>query len=182
MASPTGRTLLQAEFDPRVQRYVRWLVSLILLITVVGLPLIPFWLLFSLSYAPRALDRLSATLTERALEVESGVYFRKQSTIPLDRITDIRLHDDPLMRWCGLQGIRVETAGQAGSSASAEGNLVGIIGAVQFRDAILAQREALTAAPAALAAAPPATAPVPAGDAALLAEIRDLLQSIDGKT
>ena len=182
MASPTGRTLLQAEFDPRAQRYVRWLVSLILLITVVGLPLIPFWLLFSLNYAPRALDRLSATLTERALEVESGVYFRKQSTIPLDRITDIRLHDDPLMRWCGLQGIRVETAGQAGSSASAEGNLVGIIGAVQFRDAILAQREALTAAPAALAAAPPATAPVPAGDSALLAEIRDLLQSIDSKT
>ena len=180
MASPTGRTLLEAEFDPRVQRYVRWMVSLILLITVVGIPLIPFWLLFSINYAPRALDRLSATLTERALEVELGVYFRKQSTIPLDRITDIRLHDDPLMRWCGLQGIRVETAGQAGSSASAEGNLIGIIGAVEFRDAILTQREAQAAAPT--AAPPPPAAAAPAGDAALLAEIRDLLQSIDSKT
>lgn len=179
MASPTGRTLLEGEFDPRVQRYVRWLVSLILMITVVGIPLIPFWLLFSLNYAPRALDRLSATLTERALEVESGVYFRKESTIPLDRITDIRLHDDPLMRWCGLRGLRVETAGQAGSSASAEGNLVGIVDAEAFRNAILTQREALAAAPAGGAVAPVAA---PVGDAALLTEIRDLLQSIDSKT
>ena len=182
MASPTGRPIREAEFDRRVMGYVRMVVSLLLVITVVGIPLIPFWLIWSLSYAPRALDRLSARLTARALEVETGVYFRKESTIPLDRITDIRLHDDPIMRRYGIRGIRVETAGQAGSSASAEGNLVGIVDAEDFRNAILAQREALLDAPAGVGAAAPSSAPAAVGDVALLTEIRDLLRSIERKT
>ena len=180
MASSTSQVLREAEFDRRLLGYLRLLVSAILFITVVGIPLIPFWLIFSINYAPRAYDRLAARLTPRALEVQSGVYFRKESTIPLDRITDIRLHDDPIMRRYGLRGIRVETAGQAGSSASAEGNLVGIVDAVEFRDAILAQREALLDAPSGAA---PTPAPAAGGDdTALLGEIRDLLQSIDSKT
>ena len=177
MASPTGAAVREAEFDPRVMGYVRALVSLIMLITVVGIPFIPFWLLFSISYAPKAFDRLSARLPTRALEVRMGVYFRKESTIPLDRITDIRLHDDPLMRMYGLRGIRVETAGQAGSSASAEGNLIGIIDAVEFRDAILRERDKITETPT---AAPPPSSGA-GGDQSLLVEIRDLLQSIDAK-
>lgn len=175
-----GSVIREAEFDPRLKGWVRALVSLILLITVVGIPLIPLWLLWSISYAPRALERLEARLTPRALEVQMGVYLRKEATIPLDRITDIRLHDDPLMRRFGLRGVRVETAGQAGAHASSEGNLIGIVGAVEFRDAILRQREALLEGAAPSAAAPPV--PASPADTALLSEIRDLLKSIDSKT
>ena len=183
MAASAGRAIRDAEFDPRLMGYLRALVSLIMFVTVVGIPFIPFWLMFSIGYAPKALDRLSARLTARTLELESGVYFRKESTIPLDRITDIRLHDDPLMRYFGLRGLRVETAGQAGSSASAEGNLVGIVDAEEFRNAILAQREALLDAPAGGAVSAAAAPAAPAAeDTVLLGEIRDLLRSIDAKT
>ena len=84
-----------------------------------------------------------------------GVYFRKESTIPLDRITDIKLYDDPLMRFYGLRAIRVETAGQSGANASSEGNLIGIVDAVEFRDAILRQRELLMEGAPTPTAAPP---------------------------
>ena len=177
--SVTGETILEAEFDPGIAGHGRWVVSLFLVITVAGILLIPFWLLFSLWYWPEYLRRLSARLTTQAVEIEKGVFFRKESTIPLNRITDVRLHDGPIMRWYGLRGLRVETAGQAGQSAGSEGDLVGIIDAPAMRDAILRQRQSVLGgeqSPAPTPAAAPA-----AGDAQLLGEIRDILASIDGK-
>ena len=175
MTSSRDEILLEAEFDRRVMGYGRLAVSLLLVITVVGIPLIPFWLIWSVSYLPRAYDRFSARLTPTSLELTRGVYFRSDSTIPLDRITDVRLHDDPLMRMNGIQGLKVETAGQSGTTGS-EGNLIGVVDAAAFRDAVLRQRELLQdAGPA------PAT-PAASSDNDLLAEIRDLLKSIDAKT
>ena len=173
----TGDTMLEARFDPKIIPYGRWLVSLILLITVVGIPFIPLWLLFSLWYDPEHLRRMSARLTTQALEIRKGVFFRKEATIPLDRITDVRLHDGPLMRMHKLRGVKVETAGQSGQNAGSEGDLVGVIDAVEFRDAILLQRQrALDAEPA---AAPPKAAA--GGTNELLTEIRDILARIEAK-
>ncbi len=179
MTTSRDSVLLEAEFDRRVMPYGRLAVALILVITVVGIPLIPFWLIWSVSYLPRAYDRFSARLTPTSLEVTRGVYFRSDSTIPLDRITDVRLHDDPLMRRYGLQGLKVETAGAAGSGASSEGNLVGVADAAAFRDAVLRQREVLQEGglPTNVATSSPQS-----GDNDLLVEIRDLLKSIDSKT
>lgn len=176
MTSSRDEVLLEAEFDQRVKGYGRLAVSLLLFITLAGIPLIPFWLIWSVSYLPRAYDRFSARLTPTSLELTRGVYFRSDSTIPLDRITDVRLHDDPLMRFSGIQGLKVETAGQSGTTGS-EGNLIGVVDAAAFRDAVLRQREILqeggTPAPAASAAS---------SQSDLLVEIRDLLKSIDSKT
>ena len=176
MTSARDEVLLEAEFDRRVMGYGRLAVSLLLLITLVGVPLIPFWLIWSVSYLPRAYERFSARLTPTSLELTRGVYFRSDSTIPLDRITDVRLHDDPLMRFSGIQGLKVETAGQSGATG-AEGNLIGVVDAPAFRDAVLRQREILqeTGGPA------PAVTAV-GSESDLLVEIRDLLKSIDSKT
>ena len=106
-----------------------------------------------------------------------GVYFRSDSTIPLDRITDVRLHDDPLMRMYGLQGLKVETAGQSGTTSS-EGNLVGVVDAPAFRDAVLRQREILQEGGSAASVAVSSSR---SSDNELLVEIRDLLRSIDSK-
>ena len=46
-ADVTGETILEAPFDRNVVGYYRWLVSGFLVITVVGILLIPFWLLLS---------------------------------------------------------------------------------------------------------------------------------------
>lgn len=177
MTSSRDEILLEAEFDRRVMGYGRLAVSLLLIVTVAGIPLIPFWLIWSVSYLPRAYDRFRARLTPTSLELTRGVYFRSDSTIPLDRITDVRLHDDPLMRFSGIQGLKVETAGQSGATGS-EGNLIGVVDAAAFRDAVLRQREILQEGAAPTAAASPAAS----SDNELLVEIRDLLKSIESKT
>ena len=177
----TGTTLLDAQFDRRTIGYWRVLVSLFMVITVVGIPFIPFWLLYSLWFAPKYLDSMSARLTTQALELRKGVFTRSESTIPLNRVTDLRFHQGPLMRRFGLHGLKVETAGQSGPNASSEGNLLGVVDAEAFRNAILRQRQvALGAEPA--EDAPKAPTPAAASDATeLLTEIRDILARIEAK-
>ena len=59
---------------------------------------------------------MSARLTTNALEIRMGVFPRKESTIPPNRITDLKLHDGPVMRYYGLCGIKVETVGSGGNT------------------------------------------------------------------
>lgn len=171
----TGEVLLTAEFDGKIGSHGRVLVTLILIMTVAGIVLIPFWLLFSLWYYPQWMMRLSARLTTQAVEIRKGVFFRKEATIPLNRITDVRLHDGPLMRYYGLRGVAIETAGQAGTSASSEGNLIGMIDADKFRDAVLLQRQKVLGGEDVGEARAAATS----GSDEILAEIRDILARIE---
>ena len=147
----------------------------------VGIVLIPFWFAFSFWYGAEYLRRVSARLTTQAVEIRTGVFFRKEITIPLNRITDVRVHDGPLMRHYHLRGLRVETAGSAGQNASSEGNLIGIIDAADFRDAILTQRQrAVDGEEAPAAPATPAAGDSADGNATLR-EIRDILVRIEGR-
>ena len=180
MTGVTGNVISEAEFDRSIMWWLRWVGSGILVITVVGIVLIPFWWLFSLWYGPEYLRRVSATLTAQALEVRVGVFFRKEATIPLDRITDLRLHDDPVMRFYGLRGLKVETAGSAGQNAGSEGNLIGVINAEAFRNAVLAQRQRVVDAETGrVPAAASAEGDAPAN--ATLLEIRDILARIEAR-
>ncbi|MCY3911967.1 MAG: PH domain-containing protein [Chloroflexi bacterium] len=172
----TGKTLRDAEFDRGVIPYYRLLISMYFAITIVGIPLIPFWLIFSLWYAPEYHRRLSARLTSQAIEIRKGVFNRRESTIPLNRVTDLRLHHGPIMRRFKVRGLRVETAGQSGQYASSEGDLIGVVDAAKFRNAILVQRQRV------LGAEPDEDAPKPAaGTTELLTEIRDILVRMEAK-
>ena len=173
----TGETVLEARFDRGIIPHTRWVVSGFLVITVVGIPLIPFWLLFSLWYGPESLRRMSARLTTKALEIRKGVFFRSEATIPLNRVTDLRMHDGPLMRYYDIRGMKVETAGQSGATGS-EGSLIGVIDAAEFRDAVLLQRQKV------LDEEQSSESPAPAGGevADILAEIRDILKRIESKS
>ena len=175
-SSVTGETVLEARFDRGIIPYTRWMVSGFLVITVVGILLIPFWLLVSRWYGSEYMRRLSARLTTGALEIRKGVFFRSESTIPLNRITDLRMHDGPLMRRYKLRGMKVETAGQSGATGS-EGSLLGVIDAAEFRDAVLRQRQK------ALDDEQGSDSPAPAGAevADILIEIRDILSRIESK-
>ena len=173
----TGETLYEAQFDPKIAGHGRVVLSLWFLIMIVGIPFIPFLLLFCLWYYPEYLRRISARLTTHAVEIRKGVFFRKESTIPLDRITDVRLHDGPVMRYYGIRGVRLETAGQSGQYASSEGDLVGVIDAAEFRDRILRQRQQAVSGEET-----PAASPAPAGAAPdVLTEIRDILSRIEAQ-
>ena len=173
----TGETLYEARFDPKIASHGRVLVSLWSIVTVVGIPFIPFVLVFSLWYFPEYLRRISARLTSNAVEIRKGVFFRKETTIPLNRITDVRLHDGPVMRHYGLRGLRVETAGQSGQDSSSEGDLVGVMDAVEFRDRILRQRQKVLSGEEARQDPAAPTGAVPE----LLTEIRDILARIEAQ-
>ncbi len=175
-SSVTGNTLLEAQFDRNIMPYLRSFVTLWLVITVAGILLIPFWLMFSLWYCPQYHRRVSARLTTNALEIRKGVFARSEATIPLNRITDLRLHDGPLMRHYGLRGLKVETAGQSGGPGSSESDLLAVIDAVSFRDAVLVQRQKLLDSETATV-----DSPAPGGVAAILTEIRDILARMEAK-
>ena len=175
----TGETLLEAEFDPMVKKYTVGVIVLVMIITVVGIPFIPFALLFAWWYAPESLRRMSARLTTNAVQVNKGVFFRKEATIPLNRVTDVRLHDDPWMRYCGIRGLKVETAGAAGMNGGSEGDLVGVVNAVAFRDAVLRQRQIVLEGGAETTPTAAALAATPTVANELLAEIRDILARME---
>jgi putative membrane protein len=172
----TGDTLYEARFDPGIAKHGRIVGTLILAATVVGIPFIPFLLLLSLWYYPAYFRRISARLTTQAVEIRKGVFFRTEATIPLNRITDVRLHDGPVMRYCNVRGLRVETAGQSGTNAGAEGDIIGVVGAEEMRNAILSQRQRVLGADQAAEPARGASA-----EADILTEIRDILARIEAK-
>ena len=178
MAQVTGDVVAEAQFDRNIASWGRVVISGYLFITVVGILLIPFWWAISFWYGAEYLRRVSAKLTTNALEIRIGVFFRKESTIPLNRITDVRLHDGPVMRHYGLRGLKVETAGASGQDSSSEGNLIGVIDAEAFRNAVLAQRQLVIDAESGRSTA---TAPLAdsASSGAVLVEIRDILARIE---
>jgi uncharacterized membrane protein YdbT with pleckstrin-like domain len=163
-------------FDPALKLY--WLIqgAWIMLVTVVCVPLLPFWLLGlgQLSSA-KAYKRLECQLTTRSLHLRKGWIFRVERTIPLDKIQDLAMHEGPILRAMGLSVIKVETAGQSGQSGS-DAVLVGVIDAPAFRDAVLEQRDRVTETSRDGAVAAPVSKD---SELAVLEEIRDSLVRIE---
>ncbi len=175
------KTLWNAEFNERVTTY--WLLSggLILTVTIIGIPFVPFWFIFGGLLTRRYLKTYRCTLTNRSLKVAKGLLVKIEKTVPLDRITDLGLVQGPIMRYFDIEALSVETAGQ-----SSVGSLVQLAGIKQgraFRDAVLQQRDLVvgsnedrTAPPAATVGSPPQD-----GNAELLTQIRDTLMRIESQ-
>ncbi len=165
----------EAEFDPKVCTY--WLLSgaLTLTVIVVGIPLLPFWLLFGTVVTKRFLATYECLLTDKAIRVKKGILIRVEKTIPLEKITDMGMVQGPIMRQFGLYRLTVETAGQSGPGG--ELSLTGVIDAKSFRESVLKQRAKLSEAtsPSASRAEPQAQV----DPAQLLGEIRDSLLRIE---
>jgi len=174
MATPREETLVEAEFDPSVKSY--WLLSgtVICLISIVGIPVVPFFILGGLFLTGKYLDAMECDLTTRSLRVKKGLLNKIEKTVPLDKITDLALYQGPIMRLMDLQGLKIETAGQSSGTGASLVGLVGIKDARAFRDRVLAQRDAVTEkAEGTVAAA------APEADASVLTEIRDAVVRIE---
>ena len=133
------KPLRQARFDRNVKKY--WLLKHVffLLCTLFGAVLLPISIPLVLFLSQRRLDAMSVHLFERKLVVRTGLLFRIEKTIPLEKITDVSMSDGPVMRFFGLKQLSFETAGQSGPGALV--SLVGIISSAAFREAILAQKD-----------------------------------------
>jgi len=170
--------LADAEFNRKVRTY--WLLSgsLICVVSVVGIVLLPFWLIIGNYFTERYLQHMSCQLTDRSLKVTRGILVRQEKTVPLDKITDLALIEGPIMRYLDLQAIKVETAGASAPGAFV--TMVGIVGARAFRDTVLEQRDRVSAlGSGGSGVSSPAAIAVPGGDTEVLREIRDVLIRIE---
>jgi putative membrane protein len=169
--------LLAAQFDSKLRSYWFLQVLLICVVTLVGIVVVPFWVLgWGQWYVRRAFDALRLELHERTLVVKRGILFKVEKTIPLDKIQDLTVKEGPLLRFLGLSSLKVETAGQ-GTPGASEADLVGIVDPREFRDRVLAQRDAT-------AGSRPVASTLgrePDDTVKLLTEIRDLLRDSVGQ-
>ncbi len=87
--------LEEAEFNPKVKSY--WLLSgtLLCVLSVVGIPHLPVWLIVGHWVTGRYLEQMRCVLTKRALKVWRGILVRKEMTVPLDKITDLSTDQQP---------------------------------------------------------------------------------------
>ena len=169
----TEVVLAEATFNRRVRSY--WLLSgtIVLIVTVFGIVLLPFWLILGRWVTERYLQHMSCILTDRSVKVSKGILVRQEKTVPLDKITDVALVEGPIMRYLDLQAIKIETAG---SSAGAFLQIVGIQGTRDFRDAVLAQRDRVSDRKSGSD-----SQESPTSQHELLEQIRDTLHRIEAK-
>lgn len=170
--------LKEAEFNPKVCQY--WLLggTIVLLFTLVGILLLPFWLCIGLTATRKYLDRMSCALTEKSLVVKKGLFNRIEKTVPLEKITDLALKQGPIMRSMGLHTLTIETAGSSGATAGSGAlvGLTGIVDVIDFRNQVLAQRDLLEDRKS---HGGPASAMSLGDDASVLEDIRDTLHRIE---
>lgn len=181
--SSQSPNILSAEIDDRVKQYLFWTAMWISAVTVVGIPFMPIIaIIYWAWYAPRYREFHTLELSETGVQSKRGVVFRSQTNVPLDRITDVAVHQGPLMRYFGVYKVTVESAGQTQLQGAA--NIIGVADPYDFRDAVLHNVELVKQG------APDRTSQVTDGTAAaadsgtqtqLLAEIRDLLAKIEAR-
>lgn len=135
--------LFEAKFEPRIKQYINLSALLILTVSIVGIILIPVWLIAGRRYVNRYFESLYCELTTRALHFKKGVLFTTERSIPLDKIQDLTFREGPLLRYFGLSSLYVETAGQS-ASTSADMTLTGIVDAHDFRQKVMEQRDEIT--------------------------------------
>jgi len=168
-------TEIKAQFEEASKRYTFSAGLFVLLGTIIGIPLIPFWVLgFGQWYSAEDLRRKVCVLTDKALKIKKGVFIQSEKNIPLEKITDITVVQGPLLRHFNLYTLKIETAGQSTAGQANEGLLVGIKNAKEFRNHVLKYRDRMS--PASSAETLPSD---PETQLAVLQEISETLKRIE---
>ena len=155
---------MAVEFDRKIIVYWWIMANLGLLATMVGIILMPIWLPFGWIVHRKQYEHMSGALTDRSINMRMGWLFKKQQNIPLDKLTDVSIHEGPILNAFGVVRMQFETAGAAPFI------LTGVKNSDQFRDLVLQKSDSIVSAPS----------PTPSsGSSDVLVEIRDLLQEIN---
>lgn len=173
--SKPAQILQEAQFNPKIKTYILWYGTLICLVSVVLIPIIPFWLIFARFYLKRYFNHLECELTSRSLRFKKGYIFQTERTIPLDKIQDLTFKEGPLLKYFGLSILKIETAGNTGQGA-ADLSLIGIINAADFRTKVFNQRDVVTDNTSSSG-----SSNEPDSMVSLLSDIKDSLERIEHK-
>ena len=157
--------IMAVEFDRKIIVYWWIMANLGLLVTFVGIIAMVVWIPFGWIVHKKQYEHMSGALTDRSINMRMGWLFKKQQNIPLDKLTDVSIHEGPILHAFGVVRMQFETAGAAPFI------LTGVKNSDQFRDLVLQQRDSLISAPQQSA---------PSDDSNdVLVEIRDILQQIN---
>ena len=157
--------IMAVEFDRKIIVYWWMMANLGLLVTVVGIIAMVVWIPFGWIVHKKQFEHMSGALTDRSINMRMGWLFKKQQNIPLDKLTDVSIHEGPILNAFGVVRMQFETAGAAPFI------LTGVKNSDQFRDLVLQQRDSLVTTPQQSA---------PSDDSNdVLVEIRDILQQIN---
>ena len=164
---------VKAHFNPIIRTYLLLYVAFVLIATIIGIVLVPIWLLgVGQWWSRHYFDKLDCELSERSLRFQKGIFVQVEKTVPLENIQDVTFVAGPLLRFFNLCILKFETAGQSPNQAH-DMELIGIIDAQTFRTQILDQRQKLIAARTGQHNQHPVFT-----DQALLTEVRDILRNI----
>lgn len=132
----------EATFNPKVKTYIFLVVVFFLIVSFIGIILLPFWL-FGLGQwlSNKFFHTLKCQLSSKNLKFSKGLILHIEKTIPLENIQDVSFIGGPVLRAFGLTMIRVETAGGGGKHNSNMMSMIGINDAEEFKEMILDQRE-----------------------------------------
>jgi membrane protein YdbS with pleckstrin-like domain len=121
----------------------------VLLIVLLGLPLllgvllIAVWLLVHLPlviYLSAYYKTLEYSIDSDALRIKKGVFWRRRTTVPFAKITNIDITQGPVERMFKISTLHVQTAGSSSSEfAKAEIVIPGIRDSETLKDAIVNQ-------------------------------------------
>ncbi|MFV9677701.1 MAG: PH domain-containing protein [Methanosarcinales archaeon] len=94
-------------------------------------------LLFTLYWIPLYYSAMKFSITGEHVVVEKGVWWKKESTIPFEMITNVDKTQDPFERYYKIGKIHVQTAGAGGAQgATAEAVIQGIKNRDEVREEI----------------------------------------------
>lgn len=160
--------IMSVEFDRKIIIYWWMMANVGLLASMVGVILLPIWIPFGWLVHRKQYEHMSGALTERSINMRVGWLFKKQQNIALDKLTDVSIHEGPILSAFGVVRMQFETAGAAPFI------LTGVKNANEFRDLVLRQRDSLVTVPA-----QQSTPTTESSD--VLIEIRDILTKIESK-
>jgi len=157
--------MFSVEFDRKVIVY-GWLAARGgMAVSIIGIPLAILWLFLGWIVHKKQFENLSCELTDRSINLRMGWLFKKQQNIPLDKLTDVSIHEGPILNFFGVVRMQFETAGAQPFM------LTGVKDGPSFRDLVLKQRDSLS------------TLSGMSGQTSksndVLVEIRDILQQIN---
>ena len=134
--------LRQATFNPKVKTYIFLVVIFYLVISFIGIAILPIWLLgLGQWISNKFFHTLKCELSYKNLKFSKGIILHIEKTIPLENIQDLSFIGGPILRAFGLTMIKVETAGGGGQHHSNMMSMIGINDSEEFKEMILKQRE-----------------------------------------
>jgi hypothetical protein len=147
---------------------------------VLGILILGIWLILMLSvvlYLPAFFRSLEYSIDPDAVRLRKGVFWKRRTTVPYTKITNIDITQGPVERYYGLSKLHIQTAGaSAANNPTAELMMYGIKEPEALKDEIMGR---IHRTPVGEAVAVPASPDTPDVMAEMLMELKAIRAALE---